>query len=409
MKNSRIWGSGLSPFFVPEDFVPTRPSLQEDGEADVLVIGGGLSGLLCAYFLLKAGRKVTVVTENCVGGGASRYGIGFLPGDGGTELVRTFRMQGREGALARYRGAAASVNLLEHVVREIGSHCDFRRRDAFLYTPFTKGRDSLREEYFLRLHAGTPCRWLDREACEEEFSFPCAGGIRTEGGGAEFNGVRLCRDLADWILLHGGQIYEGTRVEAVEAESPTRYYAQSGSFRITATAVVDARGGEVLEKNPTLGQRITLFCVVTEPISVFRGWPDRCLIRNRDEGTVLRTTPDGRILYCGEASPHLAPDGRLGAVDGEPLCRVKYRNMEEDLQELFFGIPRVRVEYRFRLGTVRARKGLPFFGRDPRWSGLYYLYPFGEGGIGVALLGASRLSRMICDPTLRGPAEFTLP
>jgi len=409
MKNLRVWGSGLSPFFVPEDFVPTRPSVREDLNTDVLVIGGGLSGLLCAVFLLRAGREVTVVTANTVGDGATRYGAGVHFGDGGPDLRRLFRTFGREKALSWYRLAASSVNLLEKTVRETGSRCGFRRRDGVLYTALSGEREALREEYRLRLHSGTPCTWMDREACEDAFSFPCVGGIRIPGGGAEFNAVKLSQDLSDWISLHGGRVFEGSRVESVEAASESLYYCQCGAHRVSAQAVVDCRGGEVLGKNPSLGQRMTVYSVVTEPVSLFRGWPDRCLIRSWDEGFLLRTTEEGRIVFTGEATSGFSPEGKMGGVLSDSLCRIRYRNLEEMLREMFYGIPRVRVEYRFRQSGVMPAKGLPYFGRDARWKGLYYLYAFGEGGLAGALIGAARLSRMICEPGLTGPDWLTLP
>ena len=56
MKQNQSWGSGLSPFFIPEDFLPSHPFVKDDLQTEILVIGGGISGLLCAYELLKAGR-----------------------------------------------------------------------------------------------------------------------------------------------------------------------------------------------------------------------------------------------------------------------------------------------------------------------------------------------------------------
>lgn len=408
MKQDFGWGSGLSPFFAPEDFLPTHPSLKEDRRADVLVIGGGISGLLCAYSLLKAGRGVTLVTANTSGGGATRYGTGMLCGDGGTDLEVLARRMGQEAAISWYRLAGNAVEQLEKVLSDTGSKCDFRRRTVFYYASFPKREDELRREYLLRHHIGMDCRWMGKEECEEQFSFPCEGGILMEKG-AELNLVKFCRDLADWISLHGGDIFEGSRVNSIEASADGTYrcFCEGGS--VSAKAVVDARGGEVLAKRPQLGQRITLFSVVTEPVSTFRGWPEGCLIKSREEFSFLRTTPDGRIVFSGEASSAVTPRGKLGALDADALCRVKYRNLEQDLREMFYGIPRLRREYSFCQGLVIPKKGLPYVGRDPRWKGLCYLYAFGECGLAGALVGAAWVMRMICDEKISCPSYLTLP
>ena len=222
-------------------------------------------------------------------------------------------------------------------------------------------------------------------------------------GAARFNAVKFCRDLADWITLHGGTVYEGSRIDSIEAGAGERFVCRCGNYKIAARFVIDARGGEVLSKRPQLGQRVTVFSVVTEPISVFRGWPEQCLIKSRDSLLYLRTTDDGRIVCSGEAASRLSPSGRMGTWDAQALCRIKYRNLEAELEEMFVGIPRIKREFAFAQGVVFPKKGLPFVGRDPQWRDLYYLYAFGENGIAGAVMGAAWISRMICDPSRKAP------
>ncbi|MBQ4322870.1 MAG: FAD-binding oxidoreductase [Clostridia bacterium] len=409
MKQESLRGSGLSPFFVPEDFLPSRPSVKQDLNTDILIIGGGLSGLLCAYTLLKAGRGVTLVTSNTVGDGASRFCSGTVTGDGGVDLRTLMDTVGREQAVAWYRLAASAVEQLEKIISDTGSKCDFRRRGSFYYTSFPKEASALREEYLLRHHIGMDCRWMGAEECEEMFSFPCVGGLWMSDVGAELNGVKLCRDLADWITLHGGAVYEGSRVDVIETMRDGGYLCRCGEASITAKGVVDARGCEILKKRPQLGRRVTVFSIATEPISVFRGWPDHCLIKSRDDFSYLRTTSDGRILYTGELSASLTPEGRMGGIDANVLCRVKYGNLEEELKGMFYGIPRIKREYSFCQSLVLTKKGLPYLGRDPQWKGLCYLYAFGECGLAGAVVGSAWISRMLCDPKIQGPEYLTLP
>lgn len=408
MKNNWTWGSGLSTFFSPEDFLPTHPSLKENIETEVLVIGAGLSGLLCAYELIKSGKQVTIVTANTIGDGACRFSAGIISGDGGPDFLRLRELIGQENAAAWYRLATSAVEQLEKILSDTGSKCDFQRRDQFYYTSSPKEASILREEYFVRHHLGLDCRWLKGDDCMEEFSFPCTGGIMMTEGAAELNLVKFCRDLADWITIRGGSVYEGSRVDVIEAGTTDRFICRCGKHKITACKVVDARGGEVLQKRPQMGQRITVFSVVTEPVSVFRGWPDRCLIKSHDSFSFLRTTPDNRIVFSGEASSALTPEGRLGKLDANALCRVKYKNLEEELKEMFVGIPRIKKEFGFSQGMVLPKKGLPYVGKDPQWNGLYYLYAFGECGIAGALAGSAWINRMICDSSIRCPDYLTL-
>lgn len=408
MKQNQIWGSGLSPFFLPEDFLPSHPSVKQDVETEILVIGAGLSGLMCAYEMLKAKRRVTVVTANTVGDGACRFSAGIMNADGGPDLLRLRELIGQENAVGWYRLATAAVEQMEKIISDTGSKCDFKRQNQFYYTASHREEPVLREEYYIRHHIGLECRWMKEEECREVFSFPCVGGMMMKDSGAELNAVKFCRDLADWITLHGGTVYEGSRVDVIEVNGSDKFLCRCGNKKITASKVIDARGGEVLQKRPQLGQRVTVFSVVTEPISVFRGWKDGCLIKSHDELSYLRTTPDGRILYSGQATSALTPEGRLGKLDANALCRVKYKNLSAELREMFIGIPRVKQEYGFTQGLVLPRKGLPYVGEDSQWKGLYYLYAFGESGIAGAVLGSSWIRRMICDEDVHVPKYLAL-
>ncbi len=60
----------------------TARSTKHDSRASVLIVGGGLIGLCCAYFLRARGTDVTILEAGTVGGGASRGNCG--------EIVPTF-------------------------------------------------------------------------------------------------------------------------------------------------------------------------------------------------------------------------------------------------------------------------------------------------------------------------------
>ncbi len=407
MKQNQCWGRGLSPFFIPEDFLPTYRAVGENAETEILIIGAGLSGLMCAYELLKDGKDVTVVTANTVGDGACRYSAGILSADGGPDLLRLKELLGTEKAVAWYRFALAAVKQAEKVVADTGSKCDFEKKPQFYYTAHPRETHILKEEYYTRLHLGADCRWISPQEGREMFSFPLEGGIFTEGG-AQLNAVKFCRDLADWITLHGGKIYEGSRVDVIESVAQDKFQCRCGNFTLTSKQVVDARGGEVLAKRPQLGQRVTVFSVVTEPVSSFRGWPDACLIKSHDTLSYLRTTPDRRIVFSGQATANVSPSGRVGKMDAEALCRIKYRNLTSELKEMFFGIPRIKQESGFTQGLVLPKKGLPYVGRDPQWKGLYYLYAFGENGIAGALMGSAWIRAAICEKNAKIPGFLSL-
>ncbi len=114
------------------NFIPHFPTLADDAECDVLVIGGGLCGLLCAHYLQNAGINVLVCEAERISGAVSArstavisLGQDILCSDieksRGTETARTV-MKTRLDALNEYR----------ILCRELG--CVYRTDDFYLYS-----------------------------------------------------------------------------------------------------------------------------------------------------------------------------------------------------------------------------------------------------------------------------------
>ena len=111
--------------------LPTFPPMEGDSATDVLVIGGGLAGLMCAYQLHRAGvdcllieadRLCRGVTRNTTAKVTSQHGLIYarLLKHAGAEAAKLYwRMQ--EDALAEYRRLTGDIP------------CDFEEKDAYVY------------------------------------------------------------------------------------------------------------------------------------------------------------------------------------------------------------------------------------------------------------------------------------
>ena len=61
----------MGTFWTDSIKLPSFPAMEHDIRADVLVIGGGLAGLLCAHHLRLAGLDVVVVEADTIGSGVT--------------------------------------------------------------------------------------------------------------------------------------------------------------------------------------------------------------------------------------------------------------------------------------------------------------------------------------------------
>ena len=112
--------------------LPTFQKLEKDMHTDVLIIGGGIAGLLCAYQLEQAGVKYILVeadricsgiTKNTTAKITSQHGLIYhkLIQRFGIEKARMY-LDANEAALREYRKSCESID------------CDFETKDSYVYS-----------------------------------------------------------------------------------------------------------------------------------------------------------------------------------------------------------------------------------------------------------------------------------
>ena len=119
---------------------PDYPALPGDLETGVLVIGGGMAGVLCAYRLTQAGADCVLVEGDMPGNGTTR----------GTTAVLTAQHDTLYSDLVRKRGEATARRYLLANLRAVEQFselaqefpCDFETKPSYMYTCGTPGEQS---------------------------------------------------------------------------------------------------------------------------------------------------------------------------------------------------------------------------------------------------------------------------
>ena len=115
-----------------ETALPRFPSLRGELCTDVLVIGGGLAGLLCARRLTEMGVENVLVEAGTVCGGTTKNTTAKITSQHGLIYNKLLRRFGRE--LAGMYLEANQAALGEYRRLCAGADCGFEERDAFVYS-----------------------------------------------------------------------------------------------------------------------------------------------------------------------------------------------------------------------------------------------------------------------------------
>src|SRR5262245_56872690 len=172
--------------------MPQFPQLSHNEKCDVLIIGGGITGLSAAWLLKTAGRKVVVLERNRIGTGDTGCTTAHLTQVTDRRLSKLVSTFGRDVARLVCEGGAAAQQPIEHRLQTLHADCDCRRVPAFVHLP-TDGADqdvdALRED----------CRLVNELGMAASFvpDVPHLGqpGVRFPNQ-AKFHPLRYLRALA---------------------------------------------------------------------------------------------------------------------------------------------------------------------------------------------------------------------
>ena len=122
----------MDSFWLQDCALPHYPPLEQDETAQAAVIGGGIAGILCAYFLTQAGVRCVLVEADRICRGTTAHTTAKLTAQHGLLYAELLRRAGQEQA-AQVLGA--NLYALETYRRLCaGLDCDWQQRDAVVYS-----------------------------------------------------------------------------------------------------------------------------------------------------------------------------------------------------------------------------------------------------------------------------------
>ena len=172
--------------------------LREDLETDVLIVGGGIAGILCAYMLDRAGVDYALVEAERICDGITKNTTAKITSQHGLIYHSLIRRFGEEKARLYLEANENAVETYRKLCKDID--CGFEEKDAFTYSLH---KPKLIEKELRALERiGYPAKYADNLP----LPFPTAGAVRFEGQ-AQFHPLKFAYAIAKDL-----RIYEKTKV-----------------------------------------------------------------------------------------------------------------------------------------------------------------------------------------------------
>ena len=342
------------------------PPLAEDLEADVAIVGGGLTGLWTALALRERGASVVVLEAETCGSGASARNGGFLHGYW-SSLGRLREVVGAEGALETARAGDGVIP----AVRALGEDV-WLTEGGLLLVSASRAQDiPVRDALAVAAELGAPQEAVRVDPGDRLRSPAFREGVLYRDG-ATVQPARLVRALRRAVLAAGAHIYEGTAVTSVEGDAVTP------GGRVRAREVVLATNAWAA-RWPASRQLAVLrsAIVLTEPVPDLAervGWQGgEAVFDGRAFLHYFRPTRGGRVL--------------MGSASGSTA------RAEQALRTLLPALADVRVEHAWEGPIDVSSDRLPFFGTVPG-TRVHYGAGYTGNGVGPSWLGGQILASL---------------
>ncbi|MGN5953599.1 NAD(P)/FAD-dependent oxidoreductase [Sphingobacterium lactis] len=371
------------PFWLVKDgIMNSYPSLRENLECEVLVVGSGITGSLIAHQCVKEGYNTIVVDKRELVNGSSSATTSMLQYEIDIPLYQLKELIGEEGAVASYKACGQAISDLGKICSNIKSKAGYKLKDSLYYASRKKDVSWLEKEYKARKEAGFKLNWLNEaEICDKYDIYQAYGGMLSELG-ASVDAFMLAHELIAYNCKKGLKVFDKTELLNVQSKRGYELAEFETGYHIKAKKIIYCVGYESANMIPEkFVDLLSTFAIVSEvDYKLNQAYKDVLIWNTSDPYLYMRTTDDDRFLIGGEDEEFRNPEKR------DKILSVKAKKLKKEFLKIFKGKD-FYTDFAWA-GTFGSTKdGLPYIGEHKKFKNSYFVLGFGGNGITFSVTG----------------------
>ena len=198
MKKKSIWENEIKNNY---------SNLREDINVDVLIIGGGITGISTAYHLKDSNLKICVVDRKYIASGVSCKTTGKLTYLQDLIYTKISDIYNNDVAKKYYESQKDAINLVEKIIKVNDIKCDYTKQKSYLFASHKWDKEKIKYEKRLLQSFGSTVNDV-KKLPVNLFNYY---GISVNDT-AYFHSVKYINKLAEICFKSGVRIYEKTNI-----------------------------------------------------------------------------------------------------------------------------------------------------------------------------------------------------
>lgn len=337
------------------------PKLEGDAKTDVLIIGGGICGVLCAHFLHEEGIDYILVEKDRIGRGITQNTTAKITSQHGLCYSNMLHQKGRELTAQYLRANQKAIQKYKEFAQQID--CDFEGRISGVYS--REDRRKIEEEVHAVEKLGFPAEFAEKL----ELPFEIKGAVVFPNQ-AQFHPLKFLYGIAQNL-----NIYEHTFVKKVEGHT-----AWTEDGKVTAEKII------VTTHFPFLNWHGSYFLKLYQHRSYVIALENAANVK----GMYIDAVQDG-LSFRNYGDLLLLGGGghRTGKTGG---------NWRELREFAFLSYPEAREKYAWATQDCMSLDGIPYIGNySANTPYLYVASGFNKWGMTSAMVAAMILCDMVAE------------
>lgn len=372
MKNTSFWNLTAE----KKNYIKLDQSI----ETEVLIIGGGITGVSCAYFIAQKGIVPVLIEAGSLCDGTSGNTTGKVTIQHGVIYSKLIEKHGFEYAKMYADSQNSALDFIKEIIKKESIECQYAENTSYLYALAKNDLLQLQNEYASAKKLGINAEMIHNSMFPEKDVSML--GFNNQ---AVFHPVRYIEVLAKKAAIHGAKIYCNTKAIKIKDGSPITVLCEDG-IEIKTKHLVMATQYPIYDGPNIFYTRLYPKRAYAIAILPKNDWPDGSYINISNPTRSIRTH-----IENGNRMMIIAGDGHHTGR-GDTNMEEHYNNLI-NFAEKIVGIKTMLA--RWSAQDYETPDEIPYIGRISEHSNIYAATGYKKWGLTTGTLAGNMISELI--------------